>query len=55
MPTFYVPVAVVAENAEAAENFVEGLLKGRKPAELPNVTLDWVGDAEEQKIEEEAP
>lgn len=49
MPTFYVPVAVKAETAEGAENFVEGLLKGRIPAELPNAELDWVGDAELQE------
>jgi hypothetical protein len=49
MPTYYVPVAVVAETSEAAEQYVEGLLKGRLPAELPDAKFDWVGDAELQE------
>lgn len=55
MPTYYVPVAVKAETGTDAEQFVEGLLKGRKPAELPSAELDWVGDAELQEADEDGP
>jgi hypothetical protein len=53
MPTFYVPVAVKAATAQDAEQFVEGLLKGRKPAELPEADFDWVGDAELQDADDD--
>ena len=55
MPTYYVPVAVIAETSDDAEQYVEGLLKGRKPAELPDAEFDWVGDAELQQTDEGEP
>lgn len=55
MPTYYVPVAVIAETSDDAEQYVEGLLKGRKPAELPKAEFDWVGDAELQHAPEGDP
>lgn len=55
MPTYYVPVAVIAETSHDAEQYVEGLLKGRKPAELPDAEFDWVGDAELQETDDDEP
>jgi len=52
MPTYYVPVAVIAESSQDAEQYVEGLLKGRIPAELPEAYFDWVGDAELQETDD---
>jgi hypothetical protein len=53
MPVYYVPVRVTAIDADEAEEFVEGLMKGRKPAELPDADFQFVGDAEAQQIDDD--
>lgn len=49
MKVYYVPVAVSANSAEDAEQFVERKLDMEAPDFGIEANVDWVGDAEEQE------